>query len=343
MGAHALTDVFFHIGLHKTGTTFLQPALFPQLDKNCVLYNPREFYDPLRLLAHLGSKDREDALIEVRRRIQSLIDETHVKSLLLSHEGLSQLPYTQDYEGSIDLLHRLWPAGKILVFFRYQPKWFVSCYKQSVLSGDCQSIEDFLCFRDGDFQSGESRFNSRGLVQMDIRRADFAHILEVCFSLFGEDNVFPFFAERLFQETAETAARVCEIVGCGPTDLADEYFINRSLSAFSVALMHAQFRTKELILSPEKLNTIRNRSAGRVEQMLIKLAEKPMMEVVDEGDLISISRAVVRKGANRIKRKLSPKHITHLIFDKMFYLDWNQIDEDNMNAKLDEYFVPIRL
>jgi len=40
-------EVYIHIGMHKTATTFLQQRVFSFYDKNDILYNPPEILDYL--------------------------------------------------------------------------------------------------------------------------------------------------------------------------------------------------------------------------------------------------------------------------------------------------------
>lgn len=182
-------DVIFHIGLHKTGTTFLQSTLFSSFQNKHVLYNPPEIRERMRLLPYLSEDEHRSELSAVRDAIHNKVKLAEASTLLLSHEGLSQLSYTQNYEESLALLHQLWPESKIIVFLRYQPNWLLSCYKSSVYSGDAQPIADFLGFRNGEFQTFDGRFNEHGLQQMDIHKANFLILLKHRVKYFSKENV----------------------------------------------------------------------------------------------------------------------------------------------------------
>lgn len=107
-------DVVLHVGLHKTGTTFLQQAIFPKLQN--VNY------------IHIGGKP---VLIEEFLSIE--IQENMIN--LISGERLSGKPYIipndhQDRYRIADRLKKLFPQAKIIVGVRNTEDWYRSLYKQ---------------------------------------------------------------------------------------------------------------------------------------------------------------------------------------------------------------------
>jgi hypothetical protein len=94
-------EIIVHLGLHKTGTTYLQKCVFPRLDG-----------------------------VEVQHLMQ--ICQVKFKSdkrvLLISSEGLlSSMPHYPDnctVEDSIEALHRIYPNAKIILGVRRDIRWF---------------------------------------------------------------------------------------------------------------------------------------------------------------------------------------------------------------------------
>jgi len=104
-----------HIGLHRTGTTFLQKEIFPKLDGIKYVY--------------------------------SKIINSETKGILISEEGLSGIP-TKLYDGSevystVDSLSRLYPDAKIILCIRNKDIWVRSVYSQYIKSGGTKTFKQF--------------------------------------------------------------------------------------------------------------------------------------------------------------------------------------------------------
>lgn len=100
--------LIIHIGLHKTGTTFLQTKLFPTFTKCQVV---RGFH------TH-----------------RSLISNYLDKNVILSDEGLSgnlwNGSYEEDFKHNIQGIKKMYKRPKIIFGIRKQELWIPSVYKQ---------------------------------------------------------------------------------------------------------------------------------------------------------------------------------------------------------------------
>ena len=100
--------IFIHVGLHKTGTTFLQREIFPKLQS-----------DKIRIISN-------EALSGIPHQPVHHAD------------GLG---YFERYQLA-DYIHFRFPDARIIVGLREKKSWVFSCYCQYVKTGG------FLCFDD---------------------------------------------------------------------------------------------------------------------------------------------------------------------------------------------------
>ena len=118
-------EIVIHLGLHKTGTTFLQKCVFPKL---------------------------KDVEVQHLMNICQIKFTSFKKTLLISSEGLlSSMPHYPDngtVEDSIEALRRIFPNAKIILGIRNERSWFKSCWNQYIRSGGTMSYIDYL-FRYG--------------------------------------------------------------------------------------------------------------------------------------------------------------------------------------------------
>ncbi len=123
-------EIFIHVGLPKTGTTFLQEKVFPKMDVNFIC---KENLATVKLSPN---------------KLNLISDED------LSHKidifGINR------YEVA-DRIHRLFPNAKIIVVFREKKKWLKSLYNQ-YLKSVYRPYMSFEKFRDVMIKSGALEF-----------------------------------------------------------------------------------------------------------------------------------------------------------------------------------------
>jgi len=112
-----MKKIVIHLGLHRTGTTFLQKEVFEKmLDVNYIF---------------------DDSL----HRFEILNDIN-----LISNEGLSlSMPHSYTHRLQV-LKHikKLFPDAKIIIGFREKKSWLKSCYYRYILSGGTSTYDDYL-------------------------------------------------------------------------------------------------------------------------------------------------------------------------------------------------------
>ncbi|HEY6977109.1 MAG TPA: hypothetical protein VH396_12525, partial [Chitinophagaceae bacterium] len=123
-----------HIGIHKTGSTFLQYNYFPAIKGINYFHSPVAFTNLLQSGCSLD------------------------KDLLLSCEGFSGMPWNalwkdgiqndfhwiNSFEKTICNLHKLIPEADLLIFLRQHGDLLLSMYKQYVQEGGILKFDEFF-------------------------------------------------------------------------------------------------------------------------------------------------------------------------------------------------------
>ena len=185
-----MIDIFFHIGLHKTATTWFQRQLFPSLDGVQVVRT--KYID--KIAAHLSTID------------------TSVNgspTVIVSHEALGgsiahrRSPgfATDRLESNLELIASLAPQRSIIVGFREHGSWLQSAYSQ-------RATKNFGIDQDG-YVKGFS------LSDLSWRRK-LETIGASC------EAVFPFLYEELLRDPKLLVTDLCRFIGKPPPPNLDE-------------------------------------------------------------------------------------------------------------------------
>jgi len=111
-----MSQVYIHIGIHKTGTTFLQECFFPQI-KDIMYYYKTHNYDRI---PDLGLP------------------------ILISDEEISRsMPHTDGGFKNLTDLKVLYPDAKVIIGVRGYKSWFKSCYAQYIKSGGYMTFKQY--------------------------------------------------------------------------------------------------------------------------------------------------------------------------------------------------------
>ncbi len=107
-------DIYFHVGLGKVASTYLQYQFFPKLKG--IYYIQRTKY----------------------RRYQKVISHTQQTRYLLSREFDNQL------EEEVAEFSKYYPQAKIIILFRRHDGWIASQYRRYVKNGGYRSFSSFF-------------------------------------------------------------------------------------------------------------------------------------------------------------------------------------------------------
>ena len=108
--------VFFHVGMGRTGTTFLQARVFPKLTSIHYIRNPQYR----------------------RGRYAQLIERGEANRYLVSHE------FDQDLEPELHNIAAKLPHARIILVLRRPDQWIASQYRRKVKNGYRGSFRDFF-------------------------------------------------------------------------------------------------------------------------------------------------------------------------------------------------------
>ena len=185
-----MKNVLIHIGLHKTGTTWLQNELFTQENK---VFSP--LYSSNTLRGH--STLAEDFIFDIDRNLLSSFDdntdvivnnlktiiskkESSDKVFVMSHERLSGHPSSSGFDGSIiaNRIKKIFPNGKILIVIREQVSCILSNYFQYLKEGGTKNLTNFL----------NVKYDGR-VPQFSENYFKYHYLIEFYQNLFGKENV----------------------------------------------------------------------------------------------------------------------------------------------------------
>ncbi len=137
--------IYFHIGYHRTGTTFLQRSILPQYKELAILSLPQ---GPFRFLARYfiedsNSNKEEDYLENGIKEIQSYVDQSN-KPIIVSSEDLSG-NYLSDNLDMAKKIHSIFPNSKIIICIRSQYTMIPSLYQYVYIkSGGSLAYSEYL-------------------------------------------------------------------------------------------------------------------------------------------------------------------------------------------------------
>jgi hypothetical protein len=295
--------VVIHIGLHKTGTRFLQRRVFEQLDPERFAYNPDWLLNPLReAVRYRNDPTREQALADAVASWRASGDQ---RTLILSepHAAGDMYGMHEGCEHNAALLRRIFPEAVIIYFVREHAAWLHSAYRQSLVKDPGQSIQRFLNFYDGGFQPRPAR-RIAGNRNIEALNHDFLAIYRSYAHHFGSDRVYLLRQESLRHRPQAVHTRVAQALGMDVLPAAPvRTSANRSFSALAIMLFFPGVWLRR---------------------------RRPPTSDADTGT----SRW--RQRLNGL-RKLRTNFIRH-VFDRILYIDWDLLAEDDMRAHIQAHY-----
>lgn len=240
-----MAAIVFHVGLHKTGTKWLQMRYFaahPLVHlANDPLY-PRE--DPLMtylVTTEVGRYDAAHFRKLVDERIAGAGEGPDGRVVVFSSERLAGHPFSGGFDRRriAERIRAAVPDGRILVTVRDQPEIIESVYKQFVRQGYPGSIRDL--------------WDARPWISAGFSRSFYCYdeLAELYRGLFGAANVRILRYEERRNDPVAYLRSVCAFLGVPfrqPTDEAER--VNPSLSDEMVAALRHVNRLRRSEFNP---------------------------------------------------------------------------------------------
>lgn len=292
--------VILHIGLHKTGTRYLQREVFRQLDPTRFNVNPEAVWRPL--WQAVRQSDDPLARQAVREAVRLWRASGDRRSLIISEPHISGDMYGNHYDFAENaaLMRELFPEARILYFVRNQADWLQSAYRQQLVKGASVPLHVFLNHYGGTFVPRPDRW-VHGARTVEALNQQFLAIYRVYAEIFGEDRVDLLRQEDLRKHPDAVKARIARILGVSALPHGRrERIQNRSYSALAIRIFHPG-----------------------------TLKERRVPNVNDLGRPTSRLRKVQRP-LKRIRRLF----IQH-VFDRLIYRDWDLLSVDAMRERID--------
>lgn len=236
-----MSDIYLHIGLHKTATKYFQHHVFPFLDQDKFIYNPAQLSQYIMDFIKADPEDRAPILKALAEEKAALQTNNPGKTILISREIMCGDLFCayRFWDESITLLHQGFPEAKIIMSMRFQPDWLVSAYRESFHEHHYQTIEDFLCYdkSSGEFAMPDSCRNENGFANLYALNLDYTRMLDVLFEKFPRERVFLTFYEYFKTRAAEITKDVLDFIGSEMVETKPVVGIpNRGFSANSIKL-----------------------------------------------------------------------------------------------------------
>lgn len=214
-----------HVGLHKTGTSWLQQKLFTQPGFD--LPWGKQSSLPLEKLAFddglAFDADAARAAICEGREVGSGVP-------VMTHEDLSSRPTRGDYcvEKVAWRIKAVFPNARILLTVREQRGLIYSLYQQHVRDGDRCTLQEFI--GDGTEPDGFVPMCRLGLFENNRLRDTYVRI-------FGEDAVLVLPLELLGARPQDFADRICRFAGVSPVKVPKSERVNAGLSPAAIEFL----------------------------------------------------------------------------------------------------------
>lgn len=195
--------VLIHVGLHKTGTTWLQKKFFPYLE-NVVYVDNVEMIHSIFLTPRFGDFDVARVMEVFRPYIMKAFSAG--QPLLISDEALGGRPFHQKFVREITALRlqRAFPNARILVTIREQEALVRSFYGEYLRYGYASSLREFL----------NQDLNDPNIHPiLDLAFYEFDRLFSFYRAVFGTRNVDVIPSEWLLADNAAFASRLGALLG----------------------------------------------------------------------------------------------------------------------------------
>ncbi|TQE94466.1 MAG: sulfotransferase domain-containing protein [Spiribacter salinus] len=204
--------VVFHIGLHKTGTRFLQRMVFARLDSRRFAFNPPQLANSLRDAFREPSSDA--AVEQARAAVEQWRNSGDTRTLVLSiaHASGDMYGMHQGCETNARLVRELLPEARIVYVVRHPASWLQSAYRQSLVKDPGQPIERFLNFYDGRFRRRPAAWVA-GNRNVDAHGMRFLEIYRTFARAFGPERVWLFTQEDMRRRSDAVGRSLAELLG----------------------------------------------------------------------------------------------------------------------------------
>lgn len=233
-----MKQVVLHVGLPKAGSTYLQKAVFPNIDD--VFFLGRDDGLISRYLDYISWKNPFTLdLRRARKEIEASLAERSENHALFSREAFFGNFYTTFVcnRTTAEALKTAFPDAKVVIVLRRQDRITESAYKQALHQGHSVGLRKFLGYRDGCFDLQRIPLQDASAT-FDVTQLNWYRLVRNYYDLFGRDNVLVLPQELLRKDQMAFLEQFYDFTGLKPyfPSAADVPPINRGYSFLSAQI-----------------------------------------------------------------------------------------------------------
>jgi len=299
-----MKNVYLHVGMPKTATTFLQARCFPYLKG--IRYQNNAVKDLVDRIIYTNPILLD--LTNIKQEMAGLLTKMDGERLLISQERLfgNMLRNYHDNVYLAGCLKVVFPNAKLIIVIRRQDDLAESIYKQALQSYYCQTLNSFLNYRNGAF---EDSCDPLGLPNLDVKQMDLHRYVRNYIEHFGRENVCVLPYELLRDDRRAFLDKLSAALEVDPVYPANNYYENRSYSwlACRIALLLNRFVRVE----------------GDGSRLLQFIPDKPFLSYLKR----KAGEKKIYKTLGGISRRLTLRHFLQDGLDRVIYIRRNLISK----------------
>ncbi len=257
------TKLFFHVGLHKTATTWLQNKFFQEHPEITILNNYQEPWNDefLNYLVTQHDRSFDPEICRKKFFIYPNSKSSNHNVNLISAERLSGHPFSGGYD-TIKIAERIrvvFPFAKIILVVRRQADIIKSTYKQLVMEGATLSYADLFL---------QEQWKT---VSFDLDYYRYDLLLKKYWEFFGEKRVKVLFFEDFKIEKKHFLQDICSFMGVSfpNSSTFSKKTINKSKKNATITVLRALNNFRKTELNPTPIFCLHE----SIRLALIKIAE----------------------------------------------------------------------
>jgi hypothetical protein len=316
-----MKDIFIHLGIQKTGTTFLQELCFPYLKGLCYIHKKNYTTPPPDgILGRLSRIANTNPLFldlkKEKAELDRLIQDISEKTVLISYErlfGNMSFNFYDNFYNSRNLKY-LFPAAKAIIVIRKQDDLLESLYKQCLRVYFCPTVDSFINYTDKRFEDPSYFFS---YPSINAKQLDFYRYIQNYAEVFGRENVIVLPYEMLKVDQKEFLRRLFDFMPVEPFYPKENRYIHRSyslLSSYIAFLLNRFVRVK-----------------GRESRLMRFIPNEPFSAYLSSHN----SDSLFRRMLNKVNRQLSLNYVLEHIVDRFFYVKGNLISDRKRRMIMD--------